>query len=233
MKIHKANDRGHADHGWLKSSHSFSFANYYNPEMMGVGLLRVLNDDFVAPGMGFGTHSHQDMEIISIPLKGSLKHKDTMGNETVIESEEVQTMSAGSGVSHSEYNASSSDEVNFLQIWILTKNKGIDPHYSQKTFSLADRLNKWQLLVSNDERENSAKIFQDAFISRIKLEKGNTINYEFYNQENVGYLFMISGSIEINAQILGQRDAAIIEASERAEIKTSMESDILFIEVPR
>ena len=233
MKIHKSEQRGHADHGWLKSHHSFSFANYYNPEMMGVGLLRVLNDDHVAPGMGFGTHSHQNMEIISIPLKGSLKHKDTMGNETVICDDEVQTMSAGSGVSHSEFNASTTDVVNFLQIWISTREKGIEPHYSQKSFSISDRRNKWQLLVSNDERENSAKIYQDAFISRAQLDENSEIDYSFFNQENLGYLFLISGRVRLNNDDLNQRDAAIIEAGDGISIKAQKDSDLLFIEVPR
>ena len=233
MKIHKAEQRGYADHGWLKSHHSFSFANYYNPEMMGVGLLRVLNDDYVAPGMGFGTHSHQDMEIISIPLKGSLKHKDTMGNETIITDHEVQTMSAGSGVSHSEFNASTTDAVNFLQIWILTRDKGVEPHYSQKSFPISERKNKWQLLVSNNERENSVKIFQDAFISRAQLDENSEVDYSFYNQENLGYLFLISGRVQVNTHDLNQRDAAIIEAGDGTSIKAKKDSDLLFIEVPR
>jgi redox-sensitive bicupin YhaK (pirin superfamily) len=161
--LHKSNTRGVADHGWLNSYHSFSFANYYNPERMGFGALRVINDDTVAPSMGFGTHPHRDMEIISIPLSGELKHKDTIGNDFVIKPGEVQTMSAGTGIMHSEYNNSEKDDVNFLQIWVMPKQNGIAPAYSQKDFNSEERENAFQLVVSPDGRNNSATINQDAF----------------------------------------------------------------------
>jgi len=176
--LHKADTRGIANHGWLNSHHTFSFASYFNPERMGFGTLRVINDDVVAPSMGFGTHPHQNMEIISLPLRGALKHKDTMGNSHVIKKGEVQAMSAGTGVSHSEYNNSKTEDVNFLQIWVMPKKLNIAPNYSQKEFSAEQRKNKFQLVVSPDGRENTVSINQDAFFSLSDLKEGKTIEYK-------------------------------------------------------
>lgn len=233
IQKHLANTRGFADHDWLKSHHSFSFASYFDEERMGVGLLRVLNDDVVAPDMGFGTHPHNNMEIISIPLSGSLKHKDTMGNETIITDSEVQAMSAGTGVAHSEYNASQTDPVNFLQLWIITRQQDIKPHYSQEAFNRAQRLNSWQLIVSPNGENNSVIIHQDAFISRSELTEGNELNYEFKNLNNLVYVFIISGKVEIAQENLDTRDALVISDSSHFEVISKKQSDILVIEIPR
>jgi quercetin 2,3-dioxygenase len=187
--LHKADSRGKAYHGWLESNFSFSFANYYNPKRMGFGALRVINDDIIAPSMGFGTHPHRDMEIISVPIYGSLRHKDTLGNEYAIKKGEIQTMSAGYGIYHSEYNNSDKEDANFLQIWVLPKKLGIQPTYSQKQFEENQRKNKFQLIVSPDGRENSASINQDAFFSLSQLEKGKTLEYKNYLPKKWGISF--------------------------------------------
>lgn len=163
--VHKAGSRGFADHGWLKSNHTFSFANYYNPERIRFGTLRVLNDDIIEGGSGFGEHPHDNMEIISIPVYGALEHKDSMGNKKVIHDNEVQVMSAGRGVYHSEYNHSKSDDANFLQVWIFPKEKDIDPGYAQREFNENDLKNNLRLLVSPDKNTDTLWINQDAYIS--------------------------------------------------------------------
>lgn len=230
--LHKANTRGVAEHGWLNSHHTFSFANYYNPERMGFGALRVINDDIVAPSKGFGTHPHQNMEIISVPLKGSLKHKDTMGNEHVINKGEVQAMSAGSGLQHSEYNNSDEEEANFLQIWIQPKKYNIKPNYSQKEFPVSNRSNKPQLIVSPDGREESVEINQDAFFSLVKLSKGNKLTYSKFLKENGVYFFVLDGSFTINGQELELRDGFGLEGIEDVEISSESSGEVLIMEVP-
>jgi quercetin 2,3-dioxygenase len=173
--FHSSSSRGHANHGWLKSHHSFSFANYYNPEKIHFGALRVLNDDYVAPGMGFGEHPHQNMEIISIPLEGDLEHKDSMGNVTVIKHGDIQVMSAGTGVYHSEYNKSKSNSVKFLQIWVIPNKENVKPRYDQITLNLKDRENKLQQILSPDANDEGVWIHQDAWFhlgnSYLQLQK--------------------------------------------------------------
>jgi redox-sensitive bicupin YhaK (pirin superfamily) len=230
--LHTANSRGHANHGWLKSYHSFSFANYFNPERMGYKALRVINDDYIAASEGFGTHPHKDMEIITIPLKGKLRHKDTMGNETVISSGEVQLMSAGTGIYHSEYNDTSDEEVNMLQIWVLPKKLGIEPRYDQKKYHLEDRTNKWQLVVSPDGREGSVEINQDAFFSMTNLIKGNSLSYERKLDKNGIYLFVIEGEVKVGDTVLHTRDALTIDNQSYIELAASADSNLLLIEVP-
>lgn len=230
--LHKANTRGVADHGWLNSHHTFSFANYYNPERMGFGALRVINDDVVAPTMGFGTHPHQNMEIISVPLKGSLKHKDTMGNDFVIKKGEVQAMSAGTGIAHSEYNNSDKDDVNFLQIWVMPKEMNIHPRYSQKEFSEENRNNQFQLVVSPDGRDYSVLINQDAFFSLAKIEKGKTLDYKNYLPENGVYIFVIEGEVSVDDHILSKRDGLGVQGKENSILKASLDSEVLMMEVP-
>ena len=176
--IHKAESRGTADHGWLKSWHSFSFADYYDPDRIHFGALRVLNDDIIHGGKGFGTHAHQNMEIITIPLEGALRHRDSMGHEKVIQKGEVQIMSAGTGVQHSEFNDSPTVAVNLLQIWILPKEMNIKPRYDQKVFSLSDRANKFQTVVSPSGQEGSVAINQDAYFSLVDLKKGKSLRYD-------------------------------------------------------
>lgn len=230
--VHKADTRGVADHGWLHSHHTFSFASYFNPERMGFGALRVINDDVVAPSMGFGTHPHQNMEIISVPLSGGLKHKDTMGNEYVIRKGEVQAMSAGIGIAHSEYNNSPDDDVNFLQIWVLPKKMDITPNYSQKEFKEVERENKFQLVVSPDGRENSVEINQDAFFSLIKIEAGKQLEYSKYLQDNGVYFFVLEGDVNVDGQLLNRRDGLGIEGKDQISLKSDKEVELLVMEVP-
>ena len=230
--LHKSETRGIANHGWLNSHHTFSFANYYDPKRMGFGVLRVINDDIVAPAKGFGTHPHNNMEIISIPLAGSLKHKDTMGNEHIIAKGEVQAMSAGTGLQHSEYNSSNSETVNFLQIWLLPKKENIKPNYSQKKFDALKRRDKLQLVVSPDGREDSVEINQDAFFSLIDLSSGNELFYSQYNKENGVYFFVIDGQLDINDEELKGRDGLGIENIDEIKIVAKSKSELLIMEVP-
>jgi redox-sensitive bicupin YhaK (pirin superfamily) len=229
--IHKANTRGYADHGWLKSHHTFSFAGYHNPERTRFGLLRVLNDDVVEPGMGFGTHPHDNMEIVSIPLEGALAHKDSTGNEHLINSGDVQIMSAGSGLYHSEYNASDKDEVNFLQIWVFPKKRDIEPRYEQKTFDAEDRKNKFQTVVS-PQKNDALWINQDAYFSLGQLDKSTTANYDIKHTGNGLYIFVLNGSVDLAGEKLGKRDAVGLEDLNSVEIKALENSELLLIEVP-
>lgn len=229
--IHKADSRGHADHGWLNAHHSFSFANYYNPERVRFGLLRVLNDDIVQPGEGFGTHPHDNMEIVTIPLRGELAHKDSTGNKEVIHANEVQIMSAGSGLTHSEFNNSKTDETNLLQIWVFPKERDIKPRYDQKVFKPEDRLNKIQTLVSPKD-ENALWINQDAYFSRTDLEKNKSVEYELNTKKNGVYIFLIDGKIEIDGEIISKRDAIGIQDTDKIKIKAEEKSEVLIIEVP-
>lgn len=230
--LHKADSRGKADHGWLNSHHTFSFASYHNPSRVRFGLLRVLNDDIVQPGEGFGTHPHDNMEIISIPLKGALAHKDSTGNEHVIHTGDVQIMSAGSGLYHSEYNASQTDEVNFLQIWIFPKERDIEPRYDQKTYNADDRKNKFQLVVSPDKNNGSLWINQDAYFSLVNLEKGKDVTYNINKKGNIVYLFLISGSIDAAGEKLDERDGLGIEGIDEVSITAGKDTELLAIEVP-
>tara|TARA_B100001971_G_scaffold215190_1_gene259711 strand:- start:152633 stop:153436 length:804 start_codon:yes stop_codon:yes gene_type:complete len=230
--LHPSNSRGHANHGWLQSYHSFSFANYYNPEMMGYKALRVINDDYIAPSQGFGTHPHQDMEIITVPLRGSLKHKDTMGNETIIRHGEVQLMSAGTGVYHSEYNHSADEDVNMLQIWVLPKKKRIEPRYGQKKFIAQERKNKLQLVISPDGRDDSIEINQDAFFWLSDLDAGQSLDYQLKLKANGLYAFVIDGEIEIAGHKLNTRDALGIDEFEQVTIRANKDTQLLLIEVP-
>ncbi len=181
--IHRADTRGHADHGWLNAHHSFSFANYYNPERIRFGTLRVLNDDIVQPGEGFGTHPHDNMEIVTIPLKGELAHKDNTGNKEVIRPGEVQIMSAGSGLTHSEFNNSKTDEINLLQIWVFPKEKNIKPRYGQKVFKPEDRKNKIKTVVSPKDSD-ALWITQDSYFSLASLDKDKKVSYEIKTKGN-------------------------------------------------
>jgi len=230
--IHKANTRGYADHDWLKSHHTFSFADYHNPERNRFGLLRVLNDDVVEAGMGFGTHPHDNMEIVSIPLSGALAHKDSESNEHVINTGDVQIMSAGSGLYHSEYNASKNSPVNFLQIWVFPKERDIKPRYEQKTFNTDDRKNKFQTVVSPQKNGSALWINQDAYFSLGKPDKGMTVKYDINHTGNGLYAFVLNGSIEIAGEKLSKRDAVGIEELESVDIKALENSEVLLIEVP-
>ncbi|HYF97900.1 MAG TPA: pirin family protein [Coxiellaceae bacterium] len=230
--IHRAASRGFFDHGWLKSYHSFSFAEYHNPERNNFGLLRVLNDDWIDPAQGFGTHPHKNMEIITIPLAGSLKHQDSMGHKEVIQSGEVQRMSAGLGVAHSEYNNSTVDLLNLLQIWIFPKEKNIAPSYEQKQFSINDRQNKVQLLVAPDGREGAVSINQDAFLSLSNLSQGSSLNYSLKLPENGLYIFVIAGTVQVLDETLCQRDAIALSEINDVSMRAIEDAELLIIEVP-
>ncbi|MBV7268218.1 pirin family protein [Winogradskyella luteola] len=232
--IHKADTRGYADHGWLKSHHTFSFAGYQNPERMSFGMLRVLNDDVVQPKMGFGTHPHQNMEIISIPLKGALSHKDSMGNKRAIEVGEVQVMSAGTGLTHSEFNDSKTDEVNFLQLWILPEEKSVEPNYEQKRFSDEGKRNKIQTVVApKDKLEGDAlPISQQAYIYRTHLDVDKSIDINPKSKNNGIYVFVADGEVDVESNSLTKRDAIGVSETDRVSIKSTANSELIIIEVP-
>lgn len=234
-KIYKANERGTADHGWLKANFSFSFAHYYNPEKVNFGALRVLNDDIIQGGMGFGTHPHDNMEIITIPLKGSLKHRDSMTNEWIpIHAGEVQVMSAGTGVQHSEMNNHPSEEINLFQIWIIPNKENVAPRYDQKKFDVNERQNKLQILVSSidEKNEESLKIHQDAQISRIDLSENNEFNYKLKSDNHGVYVMVIEGEASFENENLKMRDAIGIYNISNFLIKAEKNTALLFIEVP-
>lgn len=230
--LHKANTRGHANHGWLDSHHTFSFAGYYDPARVNFGALRVLNDDIVKGGAGFGQHPHDNMEIISIPLRGTLEHGDNTGGEGIIKSGEVQIMSAGSGIAHSEKNASKTDEVNFLQVWVFPKEKNIQPRYDQKLFPVEERLNKFQTVVSPEKNNTSLWINQDAWFSLSKLAKGFSTDYAVNKTTNGVYVFVIEGDVTINGQKLNKRDGFGVWDVEKLSISADNVAEILVMEVP-
>lgn len=230
--LHKANTRGNANHGWLDSHHTFSFANYYNAERMHYGALRVLNDDVVSGGMGFGKHPHDNMEIISIPLAGDLEHKDSMGNTTAIKQNDVQVMSAGTGIQHSEYNKNKEASVNFLQLWIFPKEKNIKPRYDQKTFNPIDRQNQLQEIVSPSGSASSVAINQDAWLHWGNLDKGISLPYELKKGDNGVYVFVIDGAIAVNNQTLNRRDGFGVWETDKLLLTADTQAEVLLIEVP-
>ena len=232
--FHKADSRGYADHGWLKSYHSFSFAGYHNPERMNFGMLRVLNDDLVQPKMGFGTHPHQNMEIISIPLKGALSHKDSMGNKRAIEVGEVQAMSAGTGLTHSEFNDSKLKEVNFLQLWIIPEDINVKPNYEQRKFSNEGKTNQLQTVVApKDKLEGKAlPISQQAYIYRASLDEGKSLNINLKSKNNGIYIFVVEGAIDVENNELLRRDAIGVFDSDKVSISSKSDSDLVIVEVP-
>lgn len=231
---HKATTRGKADHGWLKSYHSFSFANFYDPDKMGFGQLRVLNDDIVKPKMGFGTHPHQNMEIISIPLSGALSHKDSMDNKRAITVGEVQVMSAGTGLQHSEFNDSKTDEVNFLQLWIQPQELGVTPRYEQKEFDQTKRENQFQTLVAPKDNviDEALWIHQDAYISIGNFDANKTIDFKLNDAAHGIYVFLLEGEIKVGETLLSEKDAIGIWDAESVQMTTNSNSKILVVEVP-
>lgn len=230
--IHKADTRGYADHGWLKSYHSFSFADYYNSERMKFGVLRVLNDDTVQAGEGFGTHPHEDMEIISIPLEGDLEHKDSMGNVAVIKEGDVQVMSAGKGVYHSEYNKNDNKDVKFLQIWIYPNKKGVNPRYDQISIRDIEIKNKFYQILSPNAEDKGVWIYQDAWFSLGKFDKGASDLYELNDRSNGVYLFLIEGTIDVNGYKLSRRDGIGIQNVDKIEVNALDNANILLMEIP-
>jgi len=229
--IHRSCSRGIADHGWLRSRHTFNFASYYDPDRMGFGKLRVLNDDIVDPSMGFDTHPHSNMEIVSIPISGTLRHKDSMGNQHIIRSGEVQIMSAGTGITHSEYNDSSTEVVNFLQIWIMPKKRNIEPRYEQKEIDTNIAQNKFlQIVTPHQENNDAVWINQDAYFSLSNLEKGSTVTYKCNFETPALYIFIISGEIVLDNEILKTRDGIALDDLANIEISANAESKVLCIE---
>lgn len=229
--LHTSNDRGYVNFDWLKSYHSFSFGNYYNAAKLHFGMLRVLNDDIIAGGTGFGTHPHDNMEIISIPLSGAIEHKDSTGTQAVINQNDVQIMSAGTGIRHSEYNHYKDRETNFLQIWIIPKKRNIEPRYDQKTFDPADRINRLQTIVAPDEPD-AVWINQDAWLSLGILNAGIKSTYNLKKDGNGVYAFIINGTATINGHSLNKRDALGIWDLENIQIEATTNAEILLIDVP-
>lgn len=231
--IHRAADRGHVDFGWLKSAHSFSFGGYHNPQKMNFGALRVLNDDFVEGGQGFGRHPHDNMEIVSIPLEGALAHQDSMGTSKSIETGDVQIMSAGTGVQHSEFNHNKEQAVKFLQIWVIPNERNLSPSYDQKTYTHLDRHNKFVTIVSpNKEDHDAVFINQDAYFNLADLDAEKAINYRLHSEGNGIYLFVLSGEVQVADETLANRDAIGIHEIQDLTITASKDAKLLLIEVP-
>jgi redox-sensitive bicupin YhaK (pirin superfamily) len=230
--FHPAQERGHANHGWLDAHHSFSFASWYEPSRMHFGALRVLNDDIVAAGAGFGMHPHRDMEIITVPLSGSLQHRDDMGNGSVIGAEDVQVMSAGTGVYHSEFNPSSDRSVNLFQLWIFPKEKGIAPRYDQRKFLPQERLNRIQTLASGFPGNEGLYIHQDACVSRVSLEQGHSLEYPISNKGNGAYVMVIEGESEIGGSRAQRRDAVGIWDTDTVRLHAVTAAELLIIDIP-
>ena len=230
--LHKADTRGHANHGWLNSKHTYSFANYYNPERMHFGVLRVLNDDQVAPGMGFGTHPHENMEIISIPLEGDLEHKDSMGNVAVIRHGDIQVLSAGTGITHSEYNKNKDKEVKFLQIWVFPNKQNVTPRYSQISLNIEDRHNNFQQIISPNADDEGAWINQNAWFSMGNFDSAFETTYNLKSSQNGVYIFVLEGEIEVEGQILSKRDGFGIWNTDSFSLKAISNCDVLLMDVP-
>ena len=231
-KLFKAADRGSADYGWLKPNYYFSFAQYHNPGKVHFGMLRVLNDDFIAGGGAFPTHPHDNMEIVTIPFSGAIQHKDSTGGQGIIKAGDIQIMSAGTGVQHSEANASSTEPITLFQVWVFPKERNITPGYDQKTFDINERINKWQIIVSPIAADNGLWINQDARFALTKLEAGVSIDYTNAFKGNGVFLVVINGSVNINGQQLNKRDALGIEDTDMFSITTIEEAELLVIEVP-
>ncbi|MEZ4988414.1 MAG: pirin family protein [Saprospiraceae bacterium] len=230
--FHPAASRGHANHGWLDSHHTFSFANYYNPDRMNFGVLRVLNDDVVAPGRGFGRHPHDNMEIISIPLAGDLEHKDSMGNTAVIRQGDVQVMSAGTGIFHSEYNKNPDKEVRFLQIWVFPKTKGVTPRYDQITLNGDLTPNQFNQILSPNPNDQGVWIHQDAWFHLGNFAPGKSTSYNVKKSGNGIYVFVIDGAITIGDQLLGKRDGFGMWDLEHFDMTANTDAQVLLMEVP-
>jgi redox-sensitive bicupin YhaK (pirin superfamily) len=233
LTVHRSGCRGHADHGWLKTWHSFSFASYYNPDRMHFGALRVLNDDIIEAGMGFGTHPHDNMEIITIVLDGELEHRDSMGNGSVIRPGEVQVMSAGTGIQHSEFNHSKENEASLLQIWVFPDKKNVKPRYGQAKFQQDEMNGKWRTVVSPDGVDLSLWIHQQAWFSLGNFNEGSSVGYQLKKTDNLVYLFVISGEVEVGPETLNRRDAICFEQIDgEIKLKINKESKLLLMEIP-
>lgn len=230
--IYKADSRGYANHDWLESYHTFSFANYRNNDRVNFGVLRVLNDDRVSAGMGFGTHPHENMEIISIPLSGTLSHKDDMGNGTLIKENEIQVMSAGTGVQHSEFNPDDKNETRFLQIWLFPNALDVTPRYDQKQLNPSDRINQWDQILSPNKDDKGVWIHQNAWFHMTTLSKGKLLEYELKDTTNGVFLFVLEGSIALEDMILERRDAIGFWEVNDFSILAESDAEVLLMELP-
>ncbi|TVZ50992.1 pirin family protein [Dokdonia sp. Hel_I_53] len=230
--IYKADSRGYANHGWLKSHHTFSFAGYHDPSRMNFGAMRVLNDDTVAGGRGFDMHRHLNMEIVSIPLSGDLEHSDSMGNKTVIKEGDIQVMSAGTGVDHSEYNKNSDQEVKFLQIWILPNKRPVDPRYDQLKINEDGKKNEFVQILSPNKSDEGVWIYQDAWFHIGEFIEETTTIYSLKKKGDGIFLFVLEGNAQIAGNLLNKRDAIGISDVDKVEITIQSDSKILIIEVP-
>ena len=230
--IYKADSRGYANHGWLKSYHTFSFAGYHDPSRMHFGALRVLNDDYVEGGNGFGRHPHANMEIISIPLEGKLAHGDSMGNNGTIEANEIQVMSAGTGVTHSEFNGSDTDPVKFLQIWLFPKTENVTPRYDQIKVDPADRKNRLQQIISPNPDDEGTWIHQDAWFHLSDLDEGKSVTYSLKGEGTGVYIFLLEGELEVAGEKLSKRDAIGITDVKDIILSANQDAAILIMEVP-
>jgi redox-sensitive bicupin YhaK (pirin superfamily) len=230
ITIRKADERGRADHGWLDTRHTFSFADYFDENHMGFRTLRVINEDRVEPGQGFGTHPHRDMEIISYVLEGALEHKDSMGTTSVIKPGEVQRMSAGTGVLHSEYNPSRKEPVHFLQIWIHPEKKGVKPGYAQKAFPVAERTDRLRLVASRDGRDGSISINQDADLYTTLLSKGKSVSHDL-RSGRFAWVQVARGSVALNGSALSAGDGAKFSGEKALELKATSDAEVLLFDL--
>ncbi len=230
--VQKAAERGTADYGWLKPNFYFSFGQYYNPDKVHFGMLRVLNDDFIAGGGKFQTHPHDNMEIVTIPFSGALEHRDSTGGAGLIKAGDIQIMSAGTGVEHSEANASATEPVTLFQVWVFPKVKNISPRYDQRSFDITDRINQWQVVVSPREEDGALWINQDARFSLTKLSAGNSLSYTNAFKGNGVYLVVMNGSVKMNDISLGRRDALGISETDSFSITASEDAELLAVEIP-
>ncbi|MGB5980536.1 MAG: pirin family protein [Nonlabens sp.] len=229
--IYRSEDRGHANHGWLVARHSFSFASWYNPSQINFGVLRVLNDDIIAAGAGFPTHPHDNMEIITIPLSGTLEHKDSMGNKAQIKTGEVQVMSAGTGVTHSEYNASQTEELKLFQIWLFPNKKNVEPRYDQQSIN-TDLKNEWHDVITPSKSDDSMWLHQEAWMSIGEFDASSKLSYDLRGKNSGVYIMVIEGSISIGDTELKKRDAIGIEEVGKVHISATKNARILLMELP-
>ena len=232
MILHAANTRGHANHGWLNSHHTFSFASYHNPERVHFGVLRVLNDDWIAGGTGFGKHPHDNMEIVTIPLTGALEHQDSMGNKEVLHAGEVQAMSAGTGIFHSEYNAKADEPCTLLQIWIFPEERNVTPQYAQKFYDVDAVKREWHAVVNPMGQGDGLGIHQQAWFNLTRIPAGERRDYAVKRAENGVYFFVIEGGISLDSHALGTRDAAGVWGQERYAVTATEDAYVLAIDLP-
>lgn len=231
IKVRKSADRGHFNHGWLDSYHSFSFAEYYDPAYMGYSALRVINEDVIAPAQGFGMHPHRNMEIVTYMLRGALRHVDSMGNGSVIRAGDVQRMTAGTGVRHSEFNASSDEAAHLLQIWLLPEANGIAPSYEEKHFSAASKVNQWRLIASRDARDGALLVHQDMALYATLLSAGHQLDYLPRAGRSL-YVQVAGGSVALNGVNLAQGDAAAIDGLAKMELIAQVDAEVLLFDLP-